>query len=137
LTQIKRCLRVRSYGAASLTDSPRRAAVPEPAGKPTARGFWTPFSASLTAAVVTTTGIYVIRRFEARSRHNTTYFACFASGVLISVSFLYIIPTAFSMSPEVGVIHPIKRIQPSDRVEACSSTCLTYINGLGVGSHYK
>jgi zinc transporter ZupT len=36
-------------------------------------------------------------------RQNTTYFACFASGVLIAVSFLHIIPTAFSMGPEAPV----------------------------------
>jgi zinc and cadmium transporter len=68
-----------------------------------ASGFWIPFAASLTAALVTTAGIYVIRRFEGWGRRNTTYFACFASGVLISVSFLHIMPTAFSMSPEAPV----------------------------------
>jgi len=60
--------------------------------------FWTPFSASLLAACVTTAGIYVIRYFEPWGRRNTTYFVCFAAGVLISVSFLHIIPTAFAMS---------------------------------------
>jgi len=60
--------------------------------------FWTPFSASFLAAIVTTVGIAVIRRFEPWGRRNTSYFACFAAGVLISVSFLHIIPTAFSMS---------------------------------------
>lgn len=64
---------------------------------------WTPFAASLLAACVTTTGIYVIRRFEAWGRRNTTYFACFAAGVLIAVSFLHIIPTAFAMSPQAPV----------------------------------
>ncbi len=62
--------------------------------------FWTPFSASLLAAGVTTAGIFVIRRFERWGRQNTTYFACFAAGVLISVSFLHIIPTAFDMSAQ-------------------------------------
>jgi zinc transporter ZupT len=60
--------------------------------------FWTAFAASALAACVTTCGIYVIRRFEAWGRQNTTYWACFAAGVLISVSFLHIIPTAFSMA---------------------------------------
>jgi zinc transporter ZupT len=50
------------------------------------------------AAVVTTVGIAVIRRYEPWGRQNTSYFACFAAGVLISVSFLHIIPTAFGMS---------------------------------------
>lgn len=66
-------------------------------------GFWTPLSASLLAACVTTAGIYVIRYFEPWGRRNTTYFACFAAGVLISVSFLHIIPTAFAMSPRAPV----------------------------------
>ncbi len=61
--------------------------------------FWTAFLASALAALVTTTGILVIRRFENWGRRNTTYFACFAAGTLISVSFLHIIPKAFQMSP--------------------------------------
>lgn len=59
--------------------------------------FWTSFLASLLAAAVTTAGLVVIRRFEAWGRANTTYFACFAAGVLISVSFLHIIPSALGM----------------------------------------
>ena len=60
--------------------------------------FWTALSASSLAAIVTTVGIYVIRRFEPWGRRNTIYFVCFAAGVLISVSFLHIIPNAFSMN---------------------------------------
>ena len=60
--------------------------------------FWTAFMASLLAAVVTSAGIYVIRRFEKWGQINTIYFICFAAGVLISVSFLHIIPKAFSMN---------------------------------------
>ena len=60
--------------------------------------FWTAFGASTLAAVVTSIGIYVIRRFERWGRENTIYFVCFAAGVLISVSFLHIIPKAFSMN---------------------------------------
>jgi zinc transporter ZupT len=60
--------------------------------------FWTALGASSIAAVVTTIGIYVIRRFERWGRENTIYFICFAAGVLISVSFLHIIPKAFSMN---------------------------------------
>ncbi|MBW1815741.1 MAG: ZIP family metal transporter [Deltaproteobacteria bacterium] len=61
--------------------------------------FWTAFGASALAALVTSIGIYVIRRFERWGRENTAYFVCFAAGVLISVSFLHIIPKAFSMNP--------------------------------------
>jgi len=64
---------------------------------------WIPLSASLLAAAVTTAGILVIRYIESWGRRNTTYFASFAAGVLISVSFLHIIPTAFSMSAQAPV----------------------------------
>lgn len=62
--------------------------------------FWTALAASALAACVTTAGITVIRRFETWGRRNTTYWACFAAGVLISVSFLHIIPTSFSMAAQ-------------------------------------
>jgi len=58
------------------------------------------FLASLIAGVVTTTGIFAIRRFEKWARQNVTYFACFAAGVLISVSFLHIVPTALAMNSQ-------------------------------------
>jgi zinc and cadmium transporter len=60
--------------------------------------FWTAFGASLLAAFVTSTGIFVIRRFEEWGHKNTIYFICFAAGVLISVSFLHIIPKALTMN---------------------------------------
>jgi zinc and cadmium transporter len=63
-------------------------------------GLWIPFSASLLAAGVTTIGIYVIRHFEVWGRRNSTYFAFFAAGVLISVSFLHIIPKSFGMNEQ-------------------------------------
>lgn len=62
--------------------------------------FWIAFSVSVVAGVVTTSGIFAIRRFEVWARHNITYFACFAAGVLIAVSFLHIIPTSFAMSSQ-------------------------------------
>ncbi|MFW6028084.1 MAG: ZIP family metal transporter [bacterium] len=61
---------------------------------------WIAIAASLIAAAVTTSGIVVIRRHEAWARQNTTYFACFAAGVLIAVSFLHIVPTSIAMSPQ-------------------------------------
>jgi len=63
-----------------------------------AGGFWIPFAASLLAAAVTALGIYTIRRFEAWGRRYSIYFVCFAAGVLISVSFLHIIPKSFEMN---------------------------------------
>jgi zinc transporter ZupT len=63
-------------------------------------GLWIPFSTSLLAAVVTTIGIYVIRHFEGWGRRNSTYFSCFAAGVLIAVSFLHIIPKSLGMNEQ-------------------------------------
>ena len=60
--------------------------------------FWTALWSSSLAAIVTTIGIYTIRRFEQWGRKNSIYFICFAAGVLISVSFLKIIPKSFSMN---------------------------------------
>ena len=61
--------------------------------------FWTALGASLLAALVTAVGIYTIRHFEAWGRKYSIYFVCFAAGVLISVSFLHIIPKSFTLSP--------------------------------------
>lgn len=65
--------------------------------------FWTALGASMLAALVTAIGIYTIRNFEAWGRKNSIYFICFAAGVLISVSFLHIIPKAFHMSANAPV----------------------------------
>lgn len=61
-------------------------------------GFWAPFGASLIAAAVTGLGIFTIRHVEAWGRRYSIYFVSFAAGVLLSVSFLHIVPTAFAMS---------------------------------------
>lgn len=63
-----------------------------------AQTFWIPFGASLLAALVTAAGIGAIRCFNAWGRRYSIYFVSFAAGVLISVSFLHIVPTAFGMS---------------------------------------
>ncbi|MEJ2180689.1 MAG: ZIP family metal transporter [Gammaproteobacteria bacterium] len=60
--------------------------------------FWTALFASLLAATVTAIGIYTIRHFESWGRKYSIYFVCFAAGVLISVSFLHIIPKSFGMN---------------------------------------
>jgi len=107
--------------------------------------FWTPFSASLLAACVTTAGIYVIRHFEPWGRRNTTYFACFAAGVLISVSFLHIIPTAFAMSPQAPIyllagyllMHVLNRFLTAyvcDRPET-ADYAIGLVPMLGIGFH--
>ncbi len=54
--------------------------------------------ASLLACFVTTVGIYIISRFEEWGNRNVVYFISFAAGVLISVSFIHMIPISFKMS---------------------------------------
>jgi zinc and cadmium transporter len=60
--------------------------------------FWAVLLTSFLACAVTTTGIIVIRRYERWGMNNTAYFMSFAAGVLISVSFIHIIPKAFVMN---------------------------------------
>ena len=65
--------------------------------------FWTALATSSLAAFVTSLGIYTIRRFRDWGQRNTTYFMCFAAGVLIAASFLHIIPKSFAMTPRAPV----------------------------------
>ncbi|QBQ55593.1 ZIP family metal transporter [Nitrosococcus wardiae] len=65
--------------------------------------FWVALAASSLAALVTAMGIYTIRHFEAWGRKYSIYFVCFAAGVLISVSFLHIIPKSFEMNVNAPV----------------------------------
>jgi zinc and cadmium transporter len=59
--------------------------------------------ASTLACAVTTIGIYVIGKYEAWGRGNTVYFMSFAAGVLVSVSFMHIIPKSFEMHDQSPV----------------------------------
>lgn len=54
--------------------------------------------ASILACAVTTVGIIAIRRYEKWGVNNAVYFMSFAAGVLISVSFIHIIPASFEMN---------------------------------------
>jgi zinc transporter ZupT len=65
--------------------------------------FLTAFTTSSMAALVTSLGIYTIRRFAEWGQRNTTYFMCFAAGVLISASFLHIIPKSFGMAAQAPI----------------------------------
>lgn len=56
--------------------------------------------ASSLACVVTTIGIYAISKYEVWGRSNIVYFISFAAGVLVSVSFVHIIPKSFQMSAD-------------------------------------
>jgi zinc transporter ZupT len=66
-------------------------------------GLAAPVAASLAACAVTTTGILAIRSRERWARENATYFACFAAGVLLAVSFTHIAPRAFAMKADAPV----------------------------------
>ncbi len=61
--------------------------------------FWTALATSSFAAIVTTIGIYTIRNYVEWGQRNSSYFMCFAAGVLISASFLHIIPKSLAMNP--------------------------------------
>lgn len=65
--------------------------------------FWLVLAASSLAALVTTLGIVIIGRWEPWARRNTIYFMSFAAGVLISVAFIHIIPTALQMRSGTAV----------------------------------
>jgi zinc transporter ZupT len=54
--------------------------------------------ASILACLVTTIGIYTICKYENWGNQNIVYFMSFAAGVLISVSFIHIIPKSFGMN---------------------------------------
>jgi zinc and cadmium transporter len=54
--------------------------------------------ASVLACLVTTIGIYIISKYEAWGNQNVVYFISFAAGVLISVSFIHIIPKSIEMN---------------------------------------
>jgi zinc and cadmium transporter len=60
--------------------------------------------ASSLACVVTTIGIYIIGRFERWGNQNAAYFMSFAAGILISVSFIHLVPKSFNMN-EKGPIY--------------------------------
>ena len=54
--------------------------------------------ASSMACLVTSIGIYIIRRYEKWGIGNIAYFMSFAAGILIAVSFIHLIPRAFDMN---------------------------------------
>jgi len=59
--------------------------------------------ASFLACVVTTIGIYVIAKFEKWGKEYSAYFMSFAAGVVISVSFMHMIPESFQMNSTAPV----------------------------------
>ena len=59
--------------------------------------------ASVLACVVTTIGIYIISKYEDWGNRNIVYFISFAAGVLISVSFIHIIPKSIGMNSSAPI----------------------------------
>ena len=60
-------------------------------------------SAGIIACIITTIGIYVINKFAKWGKKNIIYFISFAAGVLISVSFMHIIPESFEMNAKAPI----------------------------------
>ena len=65
--------------------------------------FWTALVTTTVTAFVTSLDIKTIRRFTACGERNTTYFIGFAAGLLVSASFLHIIPKSLAMHPQSPV----------------------------------
>ena len=59
--------------------------------------------ASTLACIVTCVGIYSISKHEKWGSRNVVYFMSFAAGVLISVSFIHIIPKSFEMNEKAPI----------------------------------
>lgn len=55
------------------------------------------------ACAVTTAGIYVIAHYRSWANRNAVYFMSFAAGVLISVSFVHIVPRSIEISNRAPV----------------------------------
>ncbi|MBN1921787.1 MAG: ZIP family metal transporter [Anaerolineae bacterium] len=101
--------------------------------------------ASTLACVVTTIGIFIISRYERWGKEHSAYFMSFAAGVLISVSFMHIIPKAFEMndSAPIFLLAGFLGLYLSNRLVklyVCREyDCMDYVVGfipmLGIGLH--
>jgi zinc transporter ZupT len=106
-------------------------------------GFWTAFGTSLVAAGVTSLGIFTIARFRAWGEANTSYFMCFAAGVLISASFLHIVPESFGMNPRAPAwmligfltLHLVNRFLTAYVCEQKPERSIGLVPMLGIGFH--
>lgn len=107
--------------------------------------WWSVFAASLLACFVTVIGIIVIKKYERWGRANVVYFMNFAAGMLISVSFLHIIPKSFSMNTKAPAfllagflaLHLINHFLDTVVCHEYESNTLTLglIPMLGIGFH--
>lgn len=100
---------------------------------------------SFLACGVTTIGIVIISKYERWGKEHSAYFMSFAAGVLISVSFMHIIPKSFEMNATAPVfllvgflgIYLSNRLV---RLYVCHEyDCMNYAMGiipmLGIGFH--
>ena len=86
----------------------------------------------LLACAVTTVGIYIISRYERYGLEHSAYFMSFAAGVLISVSFLHIIPTSLHMNDR----GPIFILTGFLAIYLINRFLTTYVCQKGEGAHY-
>jgi len=108
-------------------------------------GFFAVVLASFLACAVTTIGIYIISRYERWGKEHSAYFMSFAAGVLISVSFMHIIPKAFAMNAAAPVFllvgflgiylsNRLVRLYVCHEYE-CTDYAMGIIPMLGIGFH--
>ena len=107
--------------------------------------FWITMVTAILACIVTTIGIYVINKFARWGKKNIVYFISFAAGVLISVSFIHIIPKSFELNKNAPIfllmgflsLHIFNRFL---NIFVCNKQqCKDYVFGiipaLGIGLH--
>ncbi|MGC9521999.1 MAG: ZIP family metal transporter [Anaerolineae bacterium] len=101
---------------------------------------------SFLACLVTTIGIYVISKYERWGREHSVYFMSFAAGVLITVSFMHIIPKAFGMHAPaptylllgflgIYVINRFVTLYVCHDIECTRDYAMGVIPMLGIGFH--
>jgi len=107
--------------------------------------FLVTLSAGILACLVTTFGIYVIHKFAKWGKKNIVYFMAFASGVLITVSFMHLVPKAFEMCSYAPVflligyfaLHLLNRFLKIFvcQTKSCQNYAFGVIPALGIGFH--
>lgn len=105
----------------------------------------TPLVASILAAIVATSGIMMMRYVPFARNANLTLFTSFAAGILISVSFLHIIPEALEIAHDTAVyivvgyfsMHVLNRFLTAYVCDKHSHVDLKYglLPVIGIGLH--
>jgi zinc and cadmium transporter len=101
--------------------------------------------ASVLACFVTTIGIITISKYEKWGNQNVVYFMSFAAGLLISVSFIHIIPESFGMNDSAPIylligymgLYLFNRFMTAFVCNArdCTDLSIGIIPMLGIGLH--